>query len=213
MQWPRAAGTSGDPHFASTEQRMAQRAASQVARKRAKAPQAVYTLEVRLIGGPVTESFAQANPTVSRTIQIAGNQTLEHLHQVLYRALDREEEHLYEFQLGGKKPHDRHARSYGHPMSAREHNGEPGYAESVRGARIDSLGLKTRSVFFYWFDFGDDWWHRIKVVRIEDTAPGVDLPRVIERVGESPPQYPFAYEDFEDDDEDEGLASEQGTKR
>jgi hypothetical protein len=87
-------------------------------------------------------------------------------------------------------------------VSAREHLGEPGYAGSVRGARIDCLGLRSRSVFFYWFDFGDDWWHRIKVVRMEDAVPGEDLPRVIERVGESPPQYPYAYEDDDEDEEE-----------
>jgi hypothetical protein len=165
--------------------------------------QAVYTLEVRLIGGPVIESFVEANPVVSRTIRIAGAQTLDDPHTAIHHAFDREEEHLYEFQIGGRKAHDRKARAYGHPMSAPEHVGEPGYAGSASEARIDSLGLRSRSVFFYWFDFGDDWWHHIKVVRIEDAEPGVKLPRVIERVGESPPQYLFAYED--DDEEEEGA--------
>src|SRR5437868_7393826 len=36
-----------------------------------------YTLEVFLIGGPMTEKFTKKNPVVSRTILIRGDQTLE----------------------------------------------------------------------------------------------------------------------------------------
>ncbi len=35
----------------------------------------LYTLEVIVIGGPITERFAKENPIISRTIQIRGNQT------------------------------------------------------------------------------------------------------------------------------------------
>lgn len=41
----------------------------------------------------------------------------------------------------------------------------------------------------HWFDFGDDWWHQINVVKIEDAAPRGRYPKVTKRVGESPPQY------------------------
>lgn len=40
----------------------------------------LYTLEVFLIGGPVTRKFARRNPVVSRTILIRGDQTLKGLH-------------------------------------------------------------------------------------------------------------------------------------
>ena len=60
----------------------------------------IYTLEVFLIGGPVTEEFAKKNPVVSRTIQIRGDQSLTDLHDAIFRAFNREEEHLFEFQIG-----------------------------------------------------------------------------------------------------------------
>lgn len=41
----------------------------------------------------------------------------------------------------------------------------------------------------YWFDFGDDWFHQVQVERIEQAIPTVTYPRVIKRVGKSPPQY------------------------
>ncbi len=76
-------------------------------------PNTVYTLRVNLIGGPVTQAFAKRNPVISRTIEIRGDQTLAALHLALFDAFKREEEHLYEFQVGGKGPHDPEAIRYG----------------------------------------------------------------------------------------------------
>jgi hypothetical protein len=167
--------------------------------KRPAAPKRLYTLKVSLLSGPVMEAFAEKNPVVSRTVQMTGEQTLADLHGAIYDAFDREEEHLYEFQFG-KKPMDRNARRYG--MQAEgdfgwfDEDDEAGDAEETT---LDALGLKARNRFFYWFDFGDDWWHRIDVVRVEDEAPPGKYPRVTERVGESPPQYP----DWEDEGDEE----------
>jgi len=62
----------------------------------------VYTLEIFIIGGPVTRKFAKKNPVMSRTIEIQGEQTLEDLHYAIFEAFDREDNHMYEFQVGGK---------------------------------------------------------------------------------------------------------------
>jgi hypothetical protein len=71
----------------------------------------LYTLEVCILSGPVTEQFVKQNPIISRTIQIRGDQTLEDLHHALFDAFDREEEHMYEFQFG-KGPHDPKGKRY-----------------------------------------------------------------------------------------------------
>ena len=64
----------------------------------------------------------------------------------------------------------------------------------VRGSwsttTLDDLNLKPHRAFGYWFDFGDDWYHQVQVERIEQAIPTVTYPRVIRRVGKSPPQYP-----------------------
>ena len=41
----------------------------------------------------------------------------------------------------------------------------------------------------YWFDFGDDWWHRINVDAIDDNVAKGKYPKVVKRVGKSSPQY------------------------
>ncbi len=57
---------------------------------------------------------------------------------------------------------------------------------------LDSMGLKPRDVFFSWFDFGNDWWHKIRVLRIQEQPieQRKKYPRITERVGKSPPHYP-----------------------
>jgi hypothetical protein len=148
----------------------------------------IYTLEVFLISGPVTEEFARQIPVVSRTIKIRGDQSLEQLHDVIFKAFDREEEHLYEFQVGGKGPNDPTARRYGLTIPDDDIFGE--YEESdVIETTIDSLNLKKDESFGYWFDFGDDWWHQIDVISIEDKNSKGKYPRISKRVGKSPPQY------------------------
>ena len=72
----------------------------------------LFTLEVAIINGPVTEEFIEENPEVSRIIEIKGDNTLEDLHHILFDAFDREEEHMYEFQIGGRGPNDPEAQRY-----------------------------------------------------------------------------------------------------
>jgi hypothetical protein len=170
---------------------------------------ALYKLQVMLYDGPVTEDFINRNQEVWRTIAIRGDQTLEDLHWAIFDAFDRDDPHMYEFQFG-KKPHDRKAKRYVMPevlegdflsfalekffsqgasdadLSALEYLRD----EDATVTTIGSLPLKPRSVFWYWFDFGDDWWHKIKVVSIEKEYPKDEYPKVVDRVGESPPQYP-----------------------
>jgi hypothetical protein len=142
----------------------------------------LYVLSVFLSSGPVSEKFA--NKVVSRVIEIRGDQTLEQLHRAIFKAYDRWEEHLYEFQFG-KRPFDPKGPNYGIPGPGRQ---KKGFGDA-RTTKLDDLDLRPERVFGYWFDFGDDWFHQVQVERIEQAIPTVTYPRVIKRVGKSPPQY------------------------
>ena len=127
----------------------------------------LYTLEVVLFSGPITEAFAKKNPVVSRTIQVRGDQTLQDLHHAIFDAFDRRDEHMYEFQFG-RGPMDPEAPRYVLPGAfGRERREKNPPAGRVDQARIDSLVLEVGRAFGYWFDFGDDWWHQINVEAIE----------------------------------------------
>jgi hypothetical protein len=149
----------------------------------------LYSLEVKLIDGPVAEAFAEKNPEMSRTIQMRGNQTLAQLHEAIFDAFDRDDEHMYEFQFG-KEPMDPKARRYVLPMDSGYIFDEDRPAGLVTKTTIDSLRLKPKESFYYWFDFGDDWWHQITLLEFVEAPPKGVYPRVTHRVGRSPPQYP-----------------------
>jgi hypothetical protein len=149
----------------------------------------VYSLEVFLLNGPISERFARKNRVVSRMILIRGDQTLQDLHYAIFAAFGRWEEHAYEFQFG-KGPMDPEGPRYVLPGSFQlsVEEGEPA-AGRVDRTTIDSLGLKEGDRFGYWFDFGDDWWHQVNVEAVAEKVPRGKYPRVTKRVGRSPPQY------------------------
>jgi len=150
----------------------------------------LFTLEVCVISGPMTQKFIKKNKVICRAVQICGDQTLKDLHYAIFDAFGREDQHMYEFQVGGKGPMDPKARRY--VLSGAFENPMPGTSRAagdVTRTAIGSLGLKKGDAFGYWFDFGDDWWHQINVMDIEEQAGAGKFPKVTDRVGESPPQY------------------------
>ncbi len=173
---------------------MAKSTAKKQAAQTAESDQKLYTLDVSIMDGPMTESFLKRNKVVSRVIQIRGDQTLAELHRTIFDAFNREDEHMYEFQIGGKGPMDPKARRYVLPACMQDDDKPAG---DVKRTAIGSLGLRVHDVFGYWFDFGDDWWHQINVVAIEERAARGKFPKVTKRVGKSPPQYA----DWDEEDE------------
>jgi hypothetical protein len=155
-------------------------------RKRSKPPESppanLYVLSTYLQSGPIDEKFP--SKVINRVIEIRGDQTLEQLHEAIFAAFEREQQHLYEFQFG-KRPFDPKGPNYGipDPKSKEKEVGD------ARMTTLDELGLKQHRAFGYLFDFGDEWYHQIQVERIEQAIPTVPYPRVIKRIGQSPPQY------------------------
>ena len=163
----------------------------------------LYTFDVYILEGQLTKSFVEKNPIICRTIQILDGQTLERLHDAIYEAFDREEEHLYEF-MRGNNPYSTRSLRYIMRECATNIFGEPqrpaGYIERTT---IGSLNLRVRSRLWYLFDFGDCWLHRVVVVKKEKNPPPATYPMVIKRIGESPPQYPEWDDEYEEEDEED----------
>ena len=73
-----------------------------------------------------------------------------------------------------------------------------GYGRKKRSAaktRISDAELVEMDVFHYLFDFGDDWWHRIRVQKIGQLRTTKKHMKLIKSVGQSPDQYP----DYDDE--------------
>jgi hypothetical protein len=148
----------------------------------------VYTLRVDLEESPLPKESLQHQ--ISRTIKMRGDQTLELFHATIFRAFDRSEERLYEFNFGDN-PFDRRAQrftSHAHYAGSAREELE---AHDAGAVTLDSLGLAKGQMFHYVFDFGDYWVHRIVVDAVETGERGDECPLVIEAVGESPPQFPY----------------------
>ena len=162
----------------------APRAARKPKKSLSRASDALYVLEVNLVDGPLTESFVRKNPRIARTILIKGAQSLQDLHNIIFDAFEREEEHLYEFQVGGDGPDDPDCQRYGLASIP-----ELDYAGDVTQTCINDLNLEKGEMFGYTFDFGDDWWHVIEVKGIRSKSPQGEYPKITSREGQSPPQY------------------------
>ncbi len=147
----------------------------------------LYALEVFLVDGPMTSKFIAKNPMVSRTIEIKSSNTLEDLHKIIFKAFNRQEEHMYEFQVGGRGPQDPNAKRYG--LKQAFSSGLEAPTGDVSHTSIASLALSVDDAFGYWFDFGDDWWHQINVTNITEVTQSGKYPKITNRVGASPLQY------------------------
>ena len=113
-----------------------------------------------------------------------GTHTLDDLHWIIFEAFNRDEEHLWEFQVGGKSRRDVDGNiHYGVSDIADEDNLD------ASATTLNSLNLKPGSTFWYIFDFGDEWEHSITVTKIEDAETKKMEPRIAKRTGKAPPQY------------------------
>lgn len=135
-----------------------------------------------------------------RKIQVKGNQTFEKLHAGIQNAFEFDDDHLYHFEVGGRKPDSKSATRYMQPMAMEETRHFDTYTFGIFNApvrkeynlkktKVSSLDLKKGQAFFYNFDYGDDWWFRIKVSEIYNEIPKGRYPKVVDGVGENPPQY------------------------
>jgi hypothetical protein len=145
-------------------------------------PANLYVVSTFLISGPTDPKFD--NKIIQRVIEIRGDQTLERLHEAIFEAHDRRDEKPYEFQLG-KRSFDPDGPNYRGPTSPR---GRKGTGDASK-TKLDDLNLKPGRVFGYWFDFDANWYHHVQIDRMEKAIPTVTYPRLIKRVGKSPPQH------------------------
>lgn len=141
------------------------------------------------------------HPDIWRRIAIREDQTLIDLHDAIFDAFEREEEHLFSFYLPQKKPREkdrispsalRTAIEYACPYVLEYPLFKDVANELTKSAeaKIKDLNLQRGSILYYLFDFGDEWWHHITVEAVDQPAERGKYPRIIEKHGQSPPQYP-----------------------
>ena len=143
----------------------------------------IYTFKVKL-------KFAKR---IWRRIEIRSDQTLEDLHDIIFTAFDRYDEHLYAFYNTQNPNSISRDRLYNVPKYT-DSSGVGHFSPNIFDASktlLLSLNLKEKNTLEYLFDFGDEWWHILELEKISELKQaGVKYPKIIEKKGESPDQYP-----------------------
>lgn len=138
----------------------------------------------------------ESRKNIYRTIEMYGSHTLEDLHEMIYRAFDRDDEHLYSFFLTRKAVRGLDSRSrYPEYVAPDLDIGEPLFMQEGKydasEAQISDLQLKVKDKFYYLFDYGDCWWHEITVLTIVEVPTKAGNPKIVQRSGPSPSQYDY----------------------
>jgi hypothetical protein len=114
-----------------------------------------------------------------RVIAMPSQSNLEDFVDVILRSVKFDDEHLYQFtyrdRMGG-------TARVKHPAM-----GEGPWTDRVK---IGTLPLVPSQTMEFVYDFGDNWEFTIKLERIEPPGGKNKAPRILERHGKSPKQYP-----------------------
>lgn len=124
---------------------------------------------------------------VSRTCEIAGDDSLFNLHLLIQKMFGWDNDHLYSFYLGkGEGWEDQYS---GDPAGGSINYTWGILAQSAYKTQIRDIGLIEKLKFRYLFDFGDNLEHDILVEKIRTKTDDDQLPRQISQIGEAPKQY------------------------
>lgn len=138
-------------------------------------------------------------PKLYRLIDISENCSFEDLHDMIFKAFDRSDPHLYSFFLTMEDSKSLRtiydSPEITHPQNVEDVMGFGRETRSAAETRIGDIELNNKDVFHYLFDFGDDWWHRIRVQKTGHLRTPKKHIKLIKSVGRSPDQYP----DYDDD--------------
>jgi len=155
----------------------------------------IYQLRVSIIG------IAK----VYRILEVSENCTFDELHEAIFQSFHRYDPHLYSFFITRKDSKNMReimaAPEITHPQNLEDAwgFGRKRDRKSAARTKIGQAGLRPGDVIHYWFDFGDDWWHRIRVQSVREDSGKKKQIKLAKSVGESPPQYP----EYDDEDFDE----------
>jgi len=115
-------------------------------------------------------------PAVTRILQLPADIRLDRLHLALQAAMGWTNSHLYKFEAGGA--------AWGHPDPDFRTNDLPADKTTLSEV-IENTGRKTIT---YFYDFGDSWEHKVKVIRTFEPVPGEVYPRLTGVSGKCPPE-------------------------
>ena len=139
----------------------------------------IWTLRVKCDFGPFLVEDCV------RVIEMKSDSSLLDLHDAIQDAVGFDRDHLFEFFAG------RHRRNQ-KIVYADTFDSEAAFDAYDNMSLEQVFPLPSKCKLFYHFDFGDDWYFKIRKSRKKpfEAIPGVEYPRIIEKIGPDPEQYP-----------------------
>ena len=116
---------------------------------------------------------------VSARLSVGSHEHLTALHEAIQEAFGWDDDHLYSFWLDGK--------FWGDDATEFVRPGMPDSDSRTAAVPLGELDLAVGAKIAYVFDYGDEWRVMLTLRERRDGDPG---PRVIERRGTAPAQYP-----------------------
>ncbi|MGM1057567.1 MAG: plasmid pRiA4b ORF-3 family protein [Bacteroidota bacterium] len=134
----------------------------------------------------------------TRTVLVPENINMRQLHFIIQDAVGWHNSHLFEFTDAKV----RRTISIGMPDEFEmEWIGPP--KKDAHKVNLKNIFLKKNGgkAFWYWYDFGDDWWHRISFLKFtqKDRARFDGFPVCVKAEGKCPPEDvggPWGYAEF-----------------
>ena len=142
----------------------------------------IWILKVELYFGAYAEEPWEGD------FEIETTDTLEDLHFAINKAINFDDDHMYEFYIS-------------RTVSSRNKIRFDDENEEIYDRTIESLyPLKKGMKLFYLFDYGDSWLFKITKSRKRPCMPieGIEYPKLLKSTGTIPEQYPN-YDDWEDE--------------
>jgi hypothetical protein len=115
-----------------------------------------------------------------RLIAMPADATLDDLVAIILRSFNFDFDHLYEFIYGNRA--GAKVRVAVHPCMDDAASGED--------VEISTIPLEPGQTMELHYDFGDDWRFDVKLERIDPPGAKIKAPKVLEKHGKSPEQYP-----------------------
>ncbi len=145
----------------------------------------IFRLEVRL----ESLGLEHFDSIISRTFEIEGTDSLYDLHLAIQNGFEWDNDHMFSFFLSNRI-WDKQNEYSANPMGEHERSNFDDISKPADETEIGDLALEKGSVFKYLFDYGDEIVHNIEVVEIyRNEDPAARFPRIVESIGEAPPQY------------------------
>lgn len=119
-----------------------------------------------------------------RVVAMDDSASLLDLHYIIQEAVSFDDDHLFEFFTANSDSPRAKRNWFSMTEDWDDRRGEFG---AIELGEIWPLGRKK---LYYWFDFGDAWIFEVRKLRSSKADASISTPRILERIGPNPVQYP-----------------------